>query len=164
MVVVVQRPEVGTAPPTEEGEVSIEQKRLAITLLLEPIRDLHPHYSLAVTDANGRVVARSAPEGASLPSTTLYHIPGVPHALQGESPPPAIVYQTDGLENTCALAMSLAIPIVGAERRLLGAVYVAYSRSTKALPSKSKTTLAWIRVSIAWIGSPPQPSRACSRR
>ncbi len=126
VVVVVQRPEVGTAPPTEEGEVSIEQKRLAITLLLEPIRDLHPHYSLAVTDANGRVVARSAPEGASLPSTTLYHIPGVPHALQGESPPPAIVYQTDGLENTCALAMSLAIPIVGAERRLLGAVYVAY--------------------------------------
>ncbi len=125
VVVAVQRPEVGTAPPTE-GEVSVGQKRAAITLLLEPIRDLHPHYSLAVTDANGRVVARSAPEGAGLPSTTLYHLPGVPHALQGERPPPAIVYQNEGVENTCALAMSLAIPIVGAERSLLGAVYVAY--------------------------------------
>ena len=121
----VQQHELDTAASTE-GEGLIEQKRAAITLILEPIRDLHPHYSLAVTDANGRVVARSAPEGAKLPNTTLYHLPGVPHALQGERPPPAIVYQADGLDNTCALAMSVATPILGVGQELLGAVYVAY--------------------------------------
>ncbi|MDE2994721.1 MAG: PDC sensor domain-containing protein, partial [Chloroflexota bacterium] len=121
----VQQHELDAAAATED-KVPIEQQRAAITLILEPIRDLHPHYSLAVTDINGRVVARSAPEGARLPNTTLYHLPGVPHALQGESPRPAIVYQTDGRDTTCALAMSVATPIVGVEQGLLGVVYVAY--------------------------------------
>ena len=109
-----------------ENRVPIDQQRAAITLILEPIRDLHPHYSLAVTDAKGHVVARSTPAGAKLPSTNLFHLPGVPHALQGEAPPPAIVYRTDGPGNACALAMSLAIPIVATQPGLLGAVYVAY--------------------------------------
>ena len=125
VVVAIQWHELDTDPPAGDG-VTIDQKRAAIALLLEPIRDLHPHYSLAVTDAKGHVVARSVPEGASLPTTTLFHLPGVLHALQGESPPPAIVYQTDGLENTCALAMSVAIPILGVGQALLGVVYVAY--------------------------------------
>ena len=103
----IERSAAATNPP--DGSVVDEA---AVSGLLEPIRDLRPHYSLAITDATGHVVARSSPEGASLPTTTLFHLPGVPHALQGEEPPPAIVYQTDGLENTCALAMSVAITIL----------------------------------------------------
>ena len=45
----VQQHEPDTAASTED-KVPIGQKRAAITLILEPIRDLHPHYSLAVTD------------------------------------------------------------------------------------------------------------------